>query len=1311
MNLSIRFDSPQICIPYLDGNCRNNNCPEIHCSERYLWQSQLDDQWIDMPQVHSDELEEAYMDPEQNSKNLSSVNRETGERYFPDNSNCSVNFRSMTMHFGDMNLELRRLSTPSSVESSSKHSTLYTWYFRDETGKWIEYGDVNKKKMSMPQSATRATSIDIERHYVTSDKNTMDIKSSRHNYIIHFSSFTQLNISTNVSRPVRRRPSKRNNLQSENERGQSSFENSEHGNPNFRQSNASGWGYTESRYHAEQARGYLPYDYTRDPYQDYNDGYRYPPHYSYHQGRGRAGQHPSRGRGGMEAPFMPGYVRGVPGNVPRHGDYPPYHNRRPASGYASSTYSSDDSVSESERSEPQQAKKPNRKQPPSQKSQVKQKTPPNLHYKWQRQLVGGVWELIGLGRKVKKGELGLSEQIEMHYLQTPSKIFTYSSVKHTYDLDLKRLTETNKKSNVINMIRRVPKQPKADETAKENSESEKGPSKVNSDTRDSEANNCSTEDPTETVVEEPYAWFFKKGTIWVKYDSAKGHVMDSVDLEKHYKKDPKHCFDMIVKGVRHTFDLDKKTHSNEKTSTAICRALGSSLGDGDSTPPSPKREYDWFFMDDKNKLVKFGDHSIKKEAVTDLTSADIEKHYLQDPNKPLDIKSSLHRYVLDLKAMTQTNKQSNTSRTIKRIVRPISDDATAQTGAVNDPGHDDTKSKDKDSLTYEWFFQDEGGWTKFGDITALDMVSNTTSDDVEKHFQTNHDKKMDILVGQSKYSLDLVKMTQTKVSSGKVRHLNRQPANTIKSSGAAEYVWYFQDPKMGWVKFGEMGSSADPNTITTSSEEIEKFYNKNGDTTRMDIKSKEASYTLDFKRMTQLNTSSKVMTPICRILENEALKKNQSKASKGTIGSKTASSVAEWYFMNDKEEFVKYGQSGDKNDPQLATQTTSADIEKHYLADPTKQMTIKSAKHEYILDFKNMIQINKQTLVHRKIQRKVTNKSHSPTKAGSSSGDTVSWEFQDDQQKWIKYGSVSSDNDKQCVTSVTSDDLEKQYQLDQTVTIEISSQKNTYIIDFVKMTQTNKNTNNSRPIRRVVSDNSIVKYIAQKVSNLLQAKKATHEWMFLDEHGQWIRYGDISTANDKRCATSADSDYLEKEYSKDPTQTISIQSNKHTYNIDFKNLTQTNVKTNVVRKVQRAPVNTVLLGGSSNGVSSDISANGLPKFPSNWTNVNSEKLTCVTLQSSDPDYTKYVGHLQQTLGNRQIIQVVRIQHPFLWHQYVCEKNNMKHKNPNVNYQEKYLFHGTNSANIQSICDSSFDWRRAGSHVGTAYGQGIYFSNK
>ena len=51
----------------------------------------------------------------------------------------------------------------------------------------------------------------------------------------------------------------------------------------------------------------------------------------------------------------------------------------------------------------------------------------------------------------------------------------------------------------------------------------------------------------------------------------------------------------------------------------------------------------------------------------------------------------------------------------------------------------------------------------------------------------------------------------------------------------------------------------------------------------------------------------------------------------------------------------------------------------------------------------------------------------------------------------------------------------------------------------------------------------------------------------------------------------------------------------------------------------------------------------------------------------------------------------------------------KKKKTGKDQEEKFLYHGTSRENVDGICQQGFDWRIAGSSVGTRFGKGSYFA--
>uniref|UniRef100_A0A8C5E4S0 Poly [ADP-ribose] polymerase n=1 Tax=Gouania willdenowi TaxID=441366 RepID=A0A8C5E4S0_GOUWI len=80
----------------------------------------------------------------------------------------------------------------------------------------------------------------------------------------------------------------------------------------------------------------------------------------------------------------------------------------------------------------------------------------------------------------------------------------------------------------------------------------------------------------------------------------------------------------------------------------------------------------------------------------------------------------------------------------------------------------------------------------------------------------------------------------------------------------------------------------------------------------------------------------------------------------------------------------------------------------------------------------------------------------------------------------------------------------------------------------------------------------------------------------------------------------------------------------------------------------------------------------------------------------------------ERLLNNDILSIKRIQNLDLW-EFYCRKKIQLMKIHQVKYiEERRLFHGTSTENMDSICKYNFDLRLAGKN-GHKYGKGIYFA--
>ena len=318
------------------------------------------------------------------------------------------------------------------------------------------------------------------------------------------------------------------------------------------------------------------------------------------------------------------------------------------------------------------------------------------------------------------------------------------------------------------------------------------------------------------------------------------------------------------------------------------------------------------------------------------------------------------------------------------------------------------------------------------------------------------------------------------------------------------------------------------------------------------------------------------------------------------------------------------------------------------------------------------------------------------------------WFFEDENGQWIKYGQANTSRDMDCITNVSSDDIEGEYGKEPTKCMVIDSSKHKYLLDFVKMTQTNEETRVERPICRKMKNPPTV----QQNLNVEWTVNAAYEWFFKDENGCWVKYGETSQNVGPEHATNKTSNDIENQFTQNPKVALNINSGKNRYTLDFAKMTQTNVHSKVTRDICRRAKILSVSGGATPatiniGVTSTLSHDTLPKSWSPMNTISSK----IRVASSSNEYNQYIPLIQKTLPAITIRKMYRIQNPYLWKAYLNKKEFMRQKNPGVQFREEHLFHGTDAANINSICEDNVDWRLHGTRNGQGYGRGSYFSNR
>ncbi|XP_018424916.1 PREDICTED: poly [ADP-ribose] polymerase 12-like [Nanorana parkeri] len=171
--------TPEICLSNIWKYCKfGGRCNDMHYYLPYRWQEFKGTDWADLPNI--EDIEMAYSNP----MNI---------RY------QSINFQTMTLGTS----RVRRLTTPSSVTQPSEYvlTTEWVWFWKDEFGTWIKYGESNTKKVS-----SSIYSSDLENIYLSDPTGSTHFSAGGQNYIINFKEMRQRNNHYQTEKEVCRRP-------------------------------------------------------------------------------------------------------------------------------------------------------------------------------------------------------------------------------------------------------------------------------------------------------------------------------------------------------------------------------------------------------------------------------------------------------------------------------------------------------------------------------------------------------------------------------------------------------------------------------------------------------------------------------------------------------------------------------------------------------------------------------------------------------------------------------------------------------------------------------------------------------------------------------------------------------------------------------------------------------------------------------------------------------------------------------------------------------------------------------------------------
>ncbi|NWR65587.1 PAR12 polymerase, partial [Bucorvus abyssinicus] len=180
----------QICLYHLYKSCGfGDKCIRTHFHLPYRWQISDGNTWRDFKNM--EEIEKAYCDPS---------NARFGKGVTESGSVLScICFLNMCCGFA----KVRRLSTASSVTKPPHFilTTKWIWYWKDEYGRWQEYGKKNDD-----HAAATVSSDDLEKAYIAKGSPKLNFKAGKHEYELNFGALIQKNLRYTTEREVCRRP-------------------------------------------------------------------------------------------------------------------------------------------------------------------------------------------------------------------------------------------------------------------------------------------------------------------------------------------------------------------------------------------------------------------------------------------------------------------------------------------------------------------------------------------------------------------------------------------------------------------------------------------------------------------------------------------------------------------------------------------------------------------------------------------------------------------------------------------------------------------------------------------------------------------------------------------------------------------------------------------------------------------------------------------------------------------------------------------------------------------------------------------------
>ncbi|XP_030646594.1 protein mono-ADP-ribosyltransferase PARP12-like [Chanos chanos] len=216
-------------------------------------------------------------------------------------------------------------------------------------------------------------------------------------------------------------------------------------------------------------------------------------------------------------------------------------------------------------------------------------------------------------------------------------------------------------------------------------------------------------------------------------------------------------------------------------------------------------------------------------------------------------------------------------------------------------------------------------------------------------------------------------------------------------------------------------------------------------------------------------------------------------------------------------------------------------------------------------------------------------------------------------------------------------------------------------------------------------------------------------WYWKNDKGGWTEYGQ---GEDPGLVSSTTSQTLENVYLADNNSEIPFSSASHKYIIRLKEMCQKNLFYGTSRQIRRRPVfvSPQEVEKRLKGESSETSSSSTVEVPAHWDKaaLPSFSYKLVPLSETEAEFQTVEKLFKATMPKFTIVSIKRNQNSSLWRVFQWQKEQMKGRNGGGEVDERLLFHGTDQALVDAICEQNFDWRICGTH-GTVYGKGSYFA--